>query len=310
MNIRQINDELAITDFLARQGFQPARKNGLDWWYISPIRAPERTPSFKVNTRLNRWYDHGTGEGGKVFDLAMRLHRTASIREVIQLLASNSFSSSSSTFHPIRAKKSLGHGKSPVRETDSLTTIRVLEAKPMEAGSPLSAYLQHRGISMGTASPYCREVSFTIGERQYEAVGFANRSGGYELRNSWFKGSSSPKDITFIDKGKGTVCLLEGFMDFLSLLELRPHLRHTSNFLVLNSLSQLGKSLEVLGQHQKVLLFLDQDQPGRRATERLLRSEPNSRDLSSFYLKHKDVNAYLVARKGRAKQFRLGLGHR
>lgn len=310
MNIRQINDELAITDFLAGQGFQPARKNGPDWWYISPIRAPERTPSFKVNIRLNRWYDHGTGEGGKVFDLAMRLHRTASIREVIQLLASNSFTSPSTTSHRIPAHKLSGYRRSPVRETDFPTTIRVLEAKPLEAGSPLAAYLQQRGITLETASPYCQEVSFSVGERQYEAVGFANRSGGYELRNSWFKGSSSPKDITFVDKGAGTVCLLEGFMDFLSLLELRPHLRHTSNFLVLNSLSQLGKSQEVLGQHKKTLLFLDQDQPGRRVTERLLRSEPNSRDLSSFYLNHKDVNAYLIARKGRAKQLRLGLGHR
>ncbi|SFG27661.1 Toprim-like [Pontibacter chinhatensis] len=310
MNIRQINDELAITDFLAGQGFQPARKNGLDWWYVSPIRAPERTPSFKVNIRLNRWYDHGTGEGGKVFDLAMRLHRTASIREIIQLLASYSFSSPSTAFHSVRAQESFGHSKSPARETDSPTTIRVLEAKPLEAGSPLAAYLQHRGISIETANSYCHEVSFSIGERQYEAVGFANRSGGYELRNSWFKGSSSPKDITFIDKGTDTICLLEGFMDFLSLLELRPHLSHTSSFLVLNSLSQLGKSLEVLAQHKKVLLFLDQDQPGRRATERLLRSEPNSRDVSSFYRSHKDVNAYLMARKGRAKQLRLGLGHR
>ncbi|WP_239022969.1 toprim domain-containing protein [Pontibacter mangrovi] len=210
----------------------------------------------------------------------------------------------------MRSLEKTSRRESSAPRPDPPTGIRVLETKPLEAGSLLAVYLEQRGIARETAAPYCREVRFSIGARQYEAIGFANRSGGYELRNAWFKGSSSPKDITFVDKGAGTLCLLEGFMDFLSLMEMRPHLRHTANFLILNSLSQLGKSLEVLGQHSKVLLFLDRDQTGRRVTERLLGSEFNCRDASAFYRKHKDVNEHLAARKGQAKQLRLGLGHR
>ncbi|MDX5438719.1 MAG: toprim domain-containing protein [Pontibacter sp.] len=307
MNIEQINNSLSITDLLASQGIQPARKRGADWWYISPIRTAERTPSFKVNTRLNRWYDHGAGEGGKFFDLALRLHRTATIREVIQLLSQQSFLAMPTPAHTARsAEKNVPLTQRPGKDSDS-HRLRVLASRPLEEKSRLTAYLRQRGISFRTAAPYCREVDFSINARQYTAVGFGNRSGGCELRNAWFKGSSSPKDITFIDRGTNTVCLLEGFMDFLSLLELWPHLKASASFLVLNSLTQLGKGLEVLGRHRQVLLFLDHDTPGRKVTEQLLRSELNCQDVSALYRGHKDVNAYLASGQQQAKRHRLRL---
>jgi len=310
MNIQQINNKIAITDYLASLGIQPAYKRGCDWWYISPVRMAERTPSFKVNTRLNRWYDHGSGEGGKVIDLALRLHRSASIREVIQLLTEHSLSSAVTSPLTIKPAEEPAHSQSAAIKQESPPGIQVLAAKPLEEKSPLASYLLQRGIPFETASPYCRLVDFSIGTRRYEAIGFENRSGGYELRNAWFKGSSSPKDITFVDNGSGTVCLVEGFTDFLSLLELRPELKTGSSFLVLNSLALVSKSLEVLGRHRRVLLYLDNDRAGRKVTERLLQSNLNCRDHSSLYKYYKDLNELLVARQGKAKQLRPGLGQR
>ncbi|GGG18818.1 MULTISPECIES: toprim domain-containing protein [Pontibacter] len=310
MNIQQINSEISITDYLASQGIQPAYRRGCDWWYISPVRMAERSPSFKVNTRLNRWYDHGTGEGGKVIDLALRLHRTASIREVIRLLSGQTIASAATSSHGIQSTGKQAEGEVPPLSPAPFNSIKVLAAKPLEENSPLANYLLQRGISLHTAGPFCQEVSFSIGSRRYEAIGFQNRSGGYELRNAWFKGSSSPKDITFVDNGAGTVCLVEGFMDFLSLLELRPRLTTSSSFLVLNSLALVNRSLDVLGRHRQVLLFLDHDQAGRKVTERLLRSGLNCRDRSSLYQNYKDVNELLVARRGKPKKLRPGFGHR
>lgn len=308
MNIQQINNEIAITDFLSNQGIQPAYKRGCDWWYISPARMAERTPSFKVNTRLNRWYDHGSGEGGKIFDLAMRLHRTATIQEVIQLLSEQTVASATTATLSILPTGKLAKEENPAAIPAPTTGIKILEAKPLEGNTKLTSYLQQRGISLQTAAPFCQAVSFSIGTRHYEAIGFANRSGSYELRNSWFKGSSSPKDITYINRGTGSVCLLEGFMDFLSLLEIQPNLKASASFLVLNSLAQLSKSLNVIGQHRQVHLFLDNDQAGRMASERLLRSELNCRDLSSTYQDYKDVNELLVAKPRQAKRLLQGLG--
>ncbi|SIR08578.1 toprim domain-containing protein [Pontibacter lucknowensis] len=308
MNIRQINDELPITDFLASQGIQPSYKRGVDWWYVSPIRAPERTPSFKVNTRLNRWYDHGPGEGGKLFDLALRLHPGATVREVIELLSGSSLPSPENVTP--RLPQQPAHAQKPASLPAASPGLRILATTPLEAGNPLTTYLAQRGIPLATASPYCQAVHFSVGGREYQAVGFQNRSGGYELRNAWFKGSSSPKDVTFIDRGCGKLCVLEGFIDFLSLLQLRPRLVRQASFLVLNSLSQLGKCQEVLGRHRQALLFLDQDTAGRKVTARIQHTHVNTRDYSAFYRDHQDLNSYLVARGGQAAQLRLGLRHR
>ncbi len=61
-----------ITEYLARAGCQPVRVQGTDWWYLSPLRN-EKTPSFKVNSEKNVWYDHGEGRGGTAIDLAMAM---------------------------------------------------------------------------------------------------------------------------------------------------------------------------------------------------------------------------------------------
>ena len=59
--------------------------------------------------------------------------------------------------------------------------------------------------------------------KPYFAVGFPNRSGGYEIRNKLFKGCIAPKDITHIqqEQPKESCYLFEGFMDYLSFLTLR-----------------------------------------------------------------------------------------
>jgi DNA primase len=47
---------------------------GTNYWYYSPFRN-ETQPSFKVNERLNVWYDHGMGEGGTILDLSAKLYQ-------------------------------------------------------------------------------------------------------------------------------------------------------------------------------------------------------------------------------------------
>lgn len=46
--------------------------------------------------------------------------------------------------------------------------------------------LESRGVKSHFAREYCREIDFRIGEKAYLAIGFSNRSGGFELRNRWF----------------------------------------------------------------------------------------------------------------------------
>ncbi len=71
--------------YLEYKGFRPShtRLNGRELWYFSPIRTQEKTPSFKVDVILNRWFDHGLGKGGKTVDIAIEICR-CSVREALR----------------------------------------------------------------------------------------------------------------------------------------------------------------------------------------------------------------------------------
>ena len=71
-----------LVDYLADAGHQPTKIRNHDYWYVSPLRA-EKTASFKVNRKLNRWYDHGIGKGGNVVDFAI-LYHNCTIAELLE----------------------------------------------------------------------------------------------------------------------------------------------------------------------------------------------------------------------------------
>jgi len=86
--------------------------------------------------------------------------------------------------------------------------------------------------------------------------------------------------------------VLEGFTDFLSLLTLNG--RDTpGNFLVLNSLSFVERSLDILQQHKGVKLYLDHDKAAVQAAAAIRQAIPYMEDASRFYGGYKDLNAYL-----------------
>lgn len=88
MNIEQAK-QIRLEDFLRSLGYTPVRRRGTNIWYYSPLRE-ERTPSFKVNTDLNLWYDYGKGMGGSIIELMMEIHHTRDISQVLKLIAQQS----------------------------------------------------------------------------------------------------------------------------------------------------------------------------------------------------------------------------
>lgn len=276
--------KIPITGYLSSLGFEPVRIRGIDYWYHSPLRE-ERTPSFKVNTRSNVWYDHGTGEGGTILDLGMKLH-ACTLQEFLEKLSKGKYNPITyQTQHfPVETAK----GK-----------VEIISAGVLR-NQDLVRYLAGRGIDIDTAKQYCFEVEFRISPRTYFAVGFPNQSGGYELRNRWFKGSSSPKDISFVKAESRRICVLEGFMDFLSIFKLDEtgikQLTDNSNFLILNSLRLLSRSLPVILLHDEVIIFLDNDVAGKQARDFLREKGVQFQDASILFASHKDLNEYLIAK--------------
>lgn len=78
-----------IVEHLEKLGHQPQKIRNNDYWYKSPLRE-EKEASFKVNRKLNLYYDHGTGRGGSIIDFGTQYHK-CSIPQFLQKL-SQSFS--------------------------------------------------------------------------------------------------------------------------------------------------------------------------------------------------------------------------
>ncbi len=276
MDIQHIK-QIAITDYLQQQGYAPARVHGIHYWYCSPLRN-ERTPSFKVNTERNQWYDFGTGEHGDIIDLVCALHH-CTISEAIGLL--------SGAKQVAHQEFSFG-GERKISERK----LEILSAQPL-SNSYLLRYLAARAIPLPVASAYCSEVLFQNMKRTYYAIGFANDAMGWEIRNMYFKGCIAPKAVTTIKRGTDCLQIFEGFMDFLSWQTLNPS--STCDAIVLNSLALLPRIQEKIKSYKQVESFLDNDDAGRKSFEVLKQFCPSIIDGSVLYRTHKDLNEWLVS---------------
>lgn len=102
-----------------------------------------------------------------------------------------------------------------------------------------------------------KEVSLELNGKESFAIGFENKSGGFELRSQAFKGSASPKDVTLIEsKILKTIVVLEGFFGFVFYQTLHQKSPLT-NFLVLNFLAFFDKSRKLIKKHKEINLHLD-----------------------------------------------------
>ncbi|WP_166444662.1 toprim domain-containing protein [Dyadobacter bucti] len=289
--------EISIVELLQNCNIHPQHVRGQDYWYLSPLRD-EKTPSFKVNAKLNLYYDHGSGQGGDIIDLGRQLFQ-CDTKALLQKLGSEHF-----LFHPQLFAARAAHIQSSVTPDTIQTAIQITATKDLGSNVAISQYLQKRGIDLSIAGPYCKEVYYQVGDKSYYAAGFENRSGGYELRSQHFKGSSSPKDITHINSGHKSVCVLEGFMDFLSLLTLRKHTPVQSYFLVLNSVSLADRSLEILKDYRTVFIYPDRDEAGKKLFGKYQDAGLNCVDASGIYRNHKDLNELLMSSKSHEKQIK------
>ncbi len=284
--------QIDLVDYLASLGHHPHKINRDDYWFLSPFRD-EKTASFKVNRKLNVWFDFGEGKGGDLIDFGTRYFK-CSINELLEKLSHAKLAQNFSFPPPSQAgeKKEIGMGK-----------ILIVDARPL-AAAPLLEYLQKRFIPVEIAEKFCREVDFLLYEKKYTAIGFQNNSGGFELRNEFFKGSSSPKDITFFDHGQQkSLTVFEGFFNYLSFQSMRQNHFVLTNFLVLNSASFFEKSRDKMEGHEQINLYLDTDPTGKKLTQLALQwDKTRYTDRSEIYQKHKDLNEWLVHKRQQQKQ--------
>lgn len=270
--------EMDLVNYLSKLGYEPTKIRNADHWYLSPLRD-ENTPSFKVNSKINRWYDHGLGKGGNLVDFGILYHK-CTVSEFLQKM-NDGFSFQQPIIHL------------PV-EHEPEHKITILQDFYISSFALLK-YLEQRKIPFDIAEQFCREVRYDLNGKIYYGIGFKNDAGGYEIRNPYFKASSSPKDITTFNNGSKETTVFEGFTDFLSFMAIHQKQPKTdTDFIILNSVAFFEKARPLMEQHEAVRLYLDRDSTGQNYSRYALSLSKKYKDESKLYKGHKDLNEWLM----------------
>ncbi len=247
---------------LAKLNRQPARTRNHKLLYLSP-RRQEKTPSFWVDTRTNRWYDFGDGAGGDLVDLirdylkfCREAHTTADALRWLGNMAAVPFH-----LPPVPI----------VEQAYSEPSLIIKSRKPIQHLA-LIQYVQKRGIPLTVAHRQLKEIrvhNHNTG-KSFSALGFVNEEGGYELRNPFFQGSLGAKAISFIRGNHpkpDSIHLFEGCMDYLSIIT-QLHGKHLNgDAIITNSVAMLKQAIPYIQNYgyRKAYTWFDNDQAGEES---------------------------------------------
>jgi hypothetical protein len=284
--------KIRLFDLLASLGHHPkeTRRADNDVWYNSPFRQ-EATPSFKVKLDDNIWFDHGEGVGGNVIDFVIK-YKNTDFRGALTFLESSKLTKQESSISFAPAAPSLFDKK---REKYP----EILEIKPVFSYA-LKNYIAERAISPDVAYMHLKEIRYQVDNKNFFALGFKNRAGGWELRSSIFKGVIGEKDISVVSSGKNRIHVFEGFMDFLSAVTMQGK-EAINEAVILNSVALKRRGVEFLQtiDHQQILTYFDNDEAGAKALEQFRAELPGKTitPCNSLYAGYNDLNEALMKQK-------------
>ena len=178
---------IPISEYLTREWHQALRSRvwWRELWYSSPLRAGDSNPSFKVDTELNLWFDHGLARWGDIIHLVRDLHNVTTSQALAILDGSGLVGSQPTISHtdtwltqnwlvlPFDQDK-----KNPAVEKEKQAYFSITQVWPITSPA-LIQYLKSRKINLEIAQIYLKEIRFKPRNllREYFALGFPNGNG-------------------------------------------------------------------------------------------------------------------------------------
>lgn len=282
MNAKEAN-KTPIKQYLASKGIYPVKDYRTYSMYHSPFRE-DRTPSFKVSHSINLWVDFGDNSGGTLLDLVIRMEPTLDVASAIKEI------------EYIKPQIFSLHQQEPGHEDIyEKPKIQITDVKSIKYNLPLCQYLKDRGVDYNIAGNYVKAVSYRYKAWSFSALGNRNEK-GWTLRSAKFKGCTA-QAYSFYSNCKPSLSIFEGIFDFLSYLMLSDYQQLDSDYLILNSLSNLNSAIPIVKKFRFVRLYFDNDISGKKSALRVLAMQSDHttiEDMSNVYANCKDLNEYLT----------------
>ncbi|MCA0232386.1 MAG: toprim domain-containing protein [Bacteroidetes bacterium] len=275
---------VSIVSYLLSLGVKPVKYSGVQLVYFSP-KHTENTPSFFVHPDKNVFHDYTTDERGDIIRLVCYLTGCTFLKavEILQ------------TFEPISQTPTLSFSGQKAEPNDKGVKWIITDIKPL-ANKSLLEYVHERCISTTVAKKYLKEIHYKRGNKRMFAIAFENDKGGFEIRNPYWKSSTSPKCVTTLPVANSSIInLFEGFFDFLSSCCYFGITEPRNSTVILNSTSNINHVLDSLKNYKQANIYFDNDDAGRRAKQMVVDTGIKVFDGGKkYYPNHNDFNSFLT----------------
>ena len=274
-----------IVIFLQNLGYNPIKINSRYAMFHVPYRNSNH-PTLRINRIENTWLDYSTGRKGNIIELGKLVYQIDNDDKVIRILQDSNLPFS------LQSRYLIDNEGNPTM----ISKIRVQEL----SNKKLLSYLDSRDIDLALAVKYCREIYYSVKWKKYFALAFRNNSGGFEIISPHIKGYIAPRDLTLISlSSSNPYCIVfDNFMDFLSYLTLNKRIdftifSDTVDYLILNSVLNVHRSIPILKKYELVACCLSNDEKGEEAVNLIASEHDGVHDLSSVYDGYKDLNDFI-----------------
>ena len=276
MNCKQANTQISIRNVLESFSLFPSKDNSKTAFYFAFDRE-EKTPSLFVNFVKNIAFDFGTGKKYDIVSLVQGI-KQCSVSQALEYLSQFNFSFKEQMYNI-------------TRDGSKYEILSISEVKHYA----LIQYLKERRIENNIH--LLKEIHYKISNKKYFGIGFKNDANGYEVRNKYSKICIGRKDITTIKNKSNNLRIFEGFMDYLSFIQMKKTLEEQlSDYVILNSVTMIFKLEKIIKSYEKIELYFDNDEAGNRATNEVKRLNPYVEDNRILYQNYKDLNDFIMGK--------------
>lgn len=264
-----------IQTLLSNANYTPIRLTATGAMYRSRHRR-DNTASLSVDYGKQVWYDFGTGSGGDVADLYCLIYN-CSIGDALRVVRDGE-----SNIAPVIEKVPPAPRKCPI-EVTAYREIR-------ETDATAKYLINQRGL---TYWEHLYHVNYSnAGKPFFFGIGWRATDGGWHIRSLNKAKFCTSQNISMIEHESDTLLLFEGMLDYLSLIQMFPTYRGY-DAVILNSVTNASKVIEMARKHKSIHLLLDNDESGSKVTATLLAAIPHATDNRSFFAPYNDINEYL-----------------
>jgi twinkle protein len=283
--IARVKDTVRIEDYtLNKMGLQPTKfVTGREVWFLCPFHK-ETTASFHIRVREQDFKCFGCGVGGDVIDLEMRATGEQNARVAAERILAE-------------------YGVQP--EPAKVRPIRQVEERPMAWGQALSdlaeEWLKSRGISVPVAlrngvTGENNAITFLY-LNEGEVVNAQHRT----LSAKGFRFDPGKPVIPFgLDdcEGQAEVVIVEGVMDKLAIEEATGRIAVLAMPSATPSSDCYALAAEACKAASKVIVAVDNDEPGWKLRDELIRRLGADKCWTVEWTGYKDANEVLLEHGG------------